>query len=103
MWQRPVKQLALSLYRQSLREPQGDGERALPVYSSISTDFRENTGNVRASLVAQMVKITAPAVQEAQAQSLDWDDSLEEGKATHSNILAWRNPWKEEPGGLDWG
>ena len=102
MWQRPVKQLALSLYRQSLREPQGDGERALPVYSSISTDFRENTGNVRASLVAQMVKITAPAVQEAQAQSLDWDDSLEEGKATHSNILAWRNPWTEEPGGLDW-
>ena len=103
MWQRPVKQLALSLYRQSLREPQGDGERALPVYSSISTDFRENTGNVRASLVAQMVKITAPAVQEAQAQPLDWDDSLEEGKATHSNILAWRNPWTEEPGGLDWG
>ena len=71
MWQRPVKQLALTLYRQSLREPQGDGEHALPVYSSISTDFRENTGNVRASLVAQLVKITAPAVQEARAQSLD--------------------------------
>jgi len=25
---------------------------------------------------------------------------LEEGMATHSSILAWRNPWTEEPGGL---
>ena len=28
------------------------------------------------------------------------DDSLEEGTATHSSILAWRIPWREEPGGL---
>ena len=28
------------------------------------------------------------------------DDPLEEGKVTHSSILAWRNPWTEEPGGL---
>ena len=26
--------------------------------------------------------------------------SLEEEMATHSNILAWRIPWTEEPGGL---
>ena len=26
--------------------------------------------------------------------------SLEEGMATHSNVLAWRIPWTEEPGGL---
>ena len=26
--------------------------------------------------------------------------SLEKGMATHSNILAWRTPWTEEPGGL---
>ena len=25
-----------------------------------------------------------------QVRSLDWEDSLEEGTATHSNILAWR-------------
>ena len=24
--------------------------------------------------------------------------SLEEGMATHFNVLAWRNPWTEEPG-----
>ena len=26
--------------------------------------------------------------------------SLEEGMTTHSSILAWRIPWIEEPGGL---
>ena len=29
-----------------------------------------------------------------------WKDSLEEGTATHSSILAWRIPWTEKPGGL---
>ena len=38
--------------------------------------------------------------QETQVQSLGWEDPLEEGMATHSRILAWRIPWKEEPGGL---
>ena len=33
-------------------------------------------------------------------QSLGWEDSLEEGMATHSSILAWRIPWTEKPGGL---
>ena len=28
------------------------------------------------------------------------EDPLEEGMATHSSILAWRIPWKEEPGRL---
>ena len=31
---------------------------------------------------------------------LGWEDPLEEGMATHSNILAWRIPWTEEPGRL---
>ena len=34
------------------------------------------------------------------ASSLGWKDPLEEGMATHSNILAWRTPWIEEPGRL---
>ena len=38
--------------------------------------------------------------QEIQVQSLGWADPLEEGMATHSNILAWRIPWTEELGGL---
>ena len=35
-----------------------------------------------------------------QVQSLGWEDLLEEGKATLSNILAWRIPWTETPGRL---
>ena len=41
------------------------------------------------SLVAQMVK-NLPAVLETWVGSLDWEDPLEEGMATHSSILAWR-------------
>ena len=36
-----------------------------------------------------------------QVQSLDFEDPLGQGKATHvASILAWRTPWTEEPGGL---
>ena len=35
-----------------------------------------------------------------QVQSLGWEDSLEEGMATHYSILAWRILWTEDPGGL---
>ena len=35
-----------------------------------------------------------------RVQSLDQEDPLEEGVATHSRTLAWRIPWTEEPGGL---
>ena len=44
-----------------------------------------------ASLVAQTVK-NLPAMWETWVQSLDWEDPLEEGTATHSSILAWRIP-----------
>ena len=40
-------------------------------------------------LVVQLVN-NLPAVQETWVRSLGWEDSLEEGMATHSNILAWR-------------
>ena len=39
-----------------------------------------------ASLVAQMVK-NLPAMQETLVQPLGWEDPLEKGMATHSNIL----------------
>ena len=41
-----------------------------------------------------------PAVQETQVQSLNWEDSIEKGMATHSSILTWRISWTEETGGL---
>ena len=40
------------------------------------------------------------AMQKTRVQLLGWEDPLEKGMATHSNILAWRIPWTEEPGGL---
>ena len=48
-----------------------------------------------ASLVVQMVK-NSPAMQETWVQSLGWEDSLEEGMATHSGILTWRIPMDRE-------
>ena len=46
--------------------------------------------------MAQTVK-SLPAVWETWVQSLCWEDPLEKKMATHSSILAWRIPWKEEP------
>ena len=49
-------------------------------------------------LVAQTVK-NLPAMQETHVRSLGQEDPLEKGMAVHTNILAWRIPWTEEPGG----
>ena len=38
---------------------------------------------------------TIYVMQETWVWSLDWEDPLEKGKATHSGILAWRNPWMQ--------
>ena len=58
--------------------------------------------NIGASHMAQWVKdlSTMQETQETGVWFLGWEDSLEEGMATHSNILAWRIPWTEEPGQL---
>ena len=46
-----------------------------------------------------------PAMWETQVQSLNWDDLLEKGMASHSSTLAWKILWTEEPGRLysPWG
>ena len=56
----------------------------------------------RASQVVLVVKnLPANAEdQEFQVQSLGQEDPLEEGTATHSNILAWKIPWTEVPSRL---
>ena len=46
-----------------------------------------------------MVK-NLPAMRETQVQSLSLEDPLEKEMATHSNILDWKTPRTEEPGGL---
>ena len=53
------------------------------------------------SLMAQIIN-NLLSMQETCVRSLGWEDSLEEGMATHSSILAWRITWTEEPGS-PWG
>ena len=59
-----------------------------------------NTDNT-VSLMVQMVK-NPPVMQETQVQSLSQEDPLEKGIAIYSSTLAWRIPWTEEPGRLQY-
>ena len=49
--------------------------------------------------MAQTVK-NMPAMQETRVQSLGREDPPEKGMATHTSVLAWRIPWTQEPGRL---
>ena len=49
-------------------------------------------------MVKNLSKMQEP--QESRGRSLGQEDPLEEGMATHSSILAWRVPWREDPGRL---
>ena len=63
--------------------------------NGISHSHKKN----KKDLVPQLVK-NLSTMQKTWVGSLGWEDPLEEGMATHSSILAWRIPWREEPGGL---
>ena len=41
-----------------------------------------------------------PAMWDTWVRSLDWEDTLKKGTATHSSTFAWRIPWTGEPGRL---
>ena len=73
------------------------GQRSLMGYSPWVA--KSWTWLMWASLVAKPVK-NPPAMQETQVWSLDQEDPLEKWMATYSSILAWRIPWTEEPGRL---
>ena len=51
------------------------------------------------SLVTGIVK-NLPAMQETWIRTLAEEDPLVKEMATHSSNLAWSNPWKVEPGRL---
>ena len=52
------------------------------------------------SFTGSSVVRSSPSMKDTRAQSLGGKDTLENGMATHSSILALRIPWTEEPGGL---
>ena len=57
------------------------------------------TTGVKVELVVKNPPVNAGDVRDT-GLILGWEVTLEKGMATHSNILAWRSPWTEEPGGL---
>ena len=65
-----------------------------PILSSIQPMFIKHLG----SLVAQMVESAHNAGDLDLIPGLG--KSPGEGNIIHSSILAWRIPWREEPGGL---
>ena len=71
----------------------------IPACASSNLAVRMMYSACRASLVAQRV-MYLPVMQKTQVRSLGQEDPLEKEMATHSSILAWRIPWTEEPGGL---
>ena len=50
-------------------------------------------------LVVKNLPVNAGDTRDS-GSSLGWKDPLKEEMVTHSSILAWRIPWTEEPGGL---
>ena len=73
-----------------IENPKESTKKLLELIREFGTVTGYNT--TRASLVAHLVK-NLPAMQETWVRSLGWEDPPENGKATHSNILAWRIPW----------
>ena len=56
------------------------------------------TANEYAVSLGVMLVENPPAMWETWVRSMGWEDPLEEGKATHSSILAWRIPWAKSMG-----
>ena len=77
------------------------GSYWLSMYSSLNyclylSGVKEYPGY---SIKAQRLK-HLPGMLETRVQSLGWEDPLEKEMATHFSTLAWRIPWREEPGRL---
>ena len=66
-----------------------EGKEALGADARVYRQFVNQQGDH--FVLAQTVK-NLPAMWETWVPSLGWEDALEEGKATHSSILAWRIP-----------
>ena len=82
-----------------LENPMDGGAWQAIVHGVTNSQTRLSDFTFRASLVAQRLK-RLPAMRETWVRSLGWGAPLEKEMATHSSILAWRIPWKEEPSRL---
>ena len=73
-----------------------------PLDSDLDSSSQHRTPLLRlTSLVAKVVK-HLPTMRETRVQSLGWEDLLEKEMATHSSIFAWKIPWTESLGRLQY-
>ena len=83
------------------RKAKGKAEKER--YTHLNAEFqiiaRRDKKTFWTSLVAQRLKCL-PGMQETRVRSLGQEDPLEKEMATHSSTIAWRIPWREEPGRL---
>jgi len=82
---------------------------SLNYYQNLSKDLTESLGEIATSLIIipnQLDSLVAIVLQNRRGLDLLTAEKvglclfLEEEMATHSNTLAWKIPWMEEPGGL---
>ena len=77
-------------------------EKGMATHSSILAyppPKKRGSNKYWASLVAQLVKHLS-TMRETQVWSLGREDPLEKEMATQTSILAWKIPWTEDPGRL---
>ena len=84
-----------TLNAEGLDSISGQGTRSHTLQRKIQNSETET----QRSLVAQTVK-NPPAMQETWLRFLGQEDAMKKQKATHSSIFAWRIPWTEELGRL---
>ena len=72
----------------------------LNMYIIYNTIFYIHTLYLKGFPSGSAVKTLPASIGATWVQSLSQEDPLQEGIATHSSLLAWRIPWTEEPGGL---
>ena len=72
----------------------GDGQGGLACCDSWGHKESDTTEQLNwTELMTSLPVKNLPAMRETWVLSLGWEDPLQNGKATHSNILAWRIPW----------
>ena len=91
--------MATDLFGQKTSSPAWPSPHTILRHTQCSVLINFSSLTLWASLVVPSVK-NLPAMQETWVRFLGQENPLEEEMATHSNILAWRIPWTEDPGGL---
>ena len=76
------------------------GHKELDVTERLTLLPIGSDGAFQVLLVVKNLPANARDLRKMWVRSLFQEDSLEEGMATHSSIIAWRIPWTEEPSRL---